>query len=370
MKILVLTLSTGQGHNQTAASISEYFINRGHESVVLDVYKYISPFLSDSVEKGYLVSTSHIPRIYGKLYRFAEISDEKEIPNPLYRLFNSVLGIKFAKYVSEYKPDVIITTHVFAALMMLAMEDKMPESKTVGIITDFTVHPFWGDTDLDYYVTASHLLSHACIKKGIDAEKILPFGIPIHEKFTKSMPKAEAREKLGMENRDTVMVMMGSMGFGNVYNIVKKIDSLDLDFQIICVCGKNKKAQKKIENIKNANHKIYCHGFVDNVDVMMDAADFIVTKPGGLTSSECLAKGLPMMLLNPIPGQEDRNMEFLTNNGLAMKITSTYPVDEAIYQFFSNEKRRETLGQSIKYLGKPESTKTLGEFVLRLGNEN
>ena len=369
MKILVLTLSTGQGHNQTAHALSEYFTSRGEESVVLDVYKYISPFLSDSVEKGYLVSTSHIPKLYGKLYRFAEKRDDKERTVSLYKLFNSVLGIKFAKYVSEYQPDAIITTHVFAALMMSAMEDKLPNAVTIGVITDFTLHPFWGHTDLDYYVTASHLLSHACIKKGIDAEKILPFGIPIDPKFSKSVPKTEARRVLGMDDHDTVMVMMGSMGFGNVTNLVKEIDSLDLDFQIICVCGKNRRALRKVEALKNTKHKIYSYGFVDNVDVMMDASDFIVTKPGGLTTSECMAKGLPMMLINPIPGQEDRNMEFLTNNGLAMNITSTYPLDEAIYQFLSNEKRREMLGDAIKYIGKPESVKTLGEFILRLKDE-
>lgn len=370
MKILVLTLSTGQGHNQTANAISDYFTDKGHESTVLDVYKYISPLLSDSLEKGYLVSTSHIPRIYGKLYRAAEKSDERDSKISLHKLFNSVLGIKFSKYVHEYQPDVIISTHVFAALMLGTMPGGMPDAKTVGVITDFTIHPFWSDTELDYYVTATHLLSHACIKKGIDAERILPFGIPINDKFAKSMPREEARAQLGIENRDTIMVMMGSMGFGNVYNVVKKIDSLDLDFQILCVCGKNEKALKKLGKMKNAKHKIYSYGFVDNVDVMMDAADFIITKPGGLTTSECLAKGLPMMLINPIPGQEDRNMEFLVNNGLAMNITRTYPIDEAIYQFFSNEKRRENWSDMVKYLGKPESVTTLGEFVLGLNYED
>lgn len=365
MKILILTISTGQGHNQTSKAIADYFNEKKHETVVLDVYKYISPFLSDSVEKGYLVSTSRIPRIYGKIYRMLEKQDEKEKKRTLYKLFNGVLGIKFQKYLQEYKPDIIISTHVFTALMLSGIEEKLPDVRTVGIITDFTLHPFWGDTDLDYYVTPSHMLSHLCIKRGIDPEKILPFGIPIDKKFATSVSKKEARAALEIEDCDTILVMMGSMGFGNIANLVKKIDTLDLDFQILCVCGKNQRALKKLKKLKKTNHKIYAYGYVNNVDVMMDAANFIVTKPGGLSVSESLAKGLPLILLNPIPGQEDRNMEFLLNNGVAMEVTSTFTIDEAIYQFFSNIWRRENIYNAVKYIGKPNSTQTLGEFLLK-----
>ena len=137
-----------------------------------------------------------------------------------------------------------------------------------------------------------------------------------------------------------------------------------MDFQILCVCGNNSKGKKEIEEVQ-WNKKIYTYGFVDNVDIMMDASDCIITKPGGLTTSELLAKKLPAILMNPIPGQEDRNMEFLVNSGAAVIATDTFPVDEALYEIMNNPWRMELLKQSVEHIGKPNSTKDVCDFILK-----
>ena len=136
-----------------------------------------------------------------------------------------------------------------------------------------------------------------------------------------------------------------------------------MDLQIISVCGSNKSLKKKIEKAKT-NNKIYNFGFVDNVDVLMDASDCIVTKPGGLTVSESLAKCLPMLLVNPIPGQEDRNVEYLLNNGLAMKVSDRFPVDETVYQLLCDGWRRKHLEQMMKEAGKPNSSSDFVKLIL------
>ncbi len=364
MKILILTISAGQGHHQTAAAMENYFLEAGESCRVLDAYKYISPILSDSVEKSYLLSTQYTPKMYGSIYKAAEHKKPRR-GFSFWSFTNGIMGRKLQSYIEDYNPDVVICTHIFSALAMTYMAPAFPNAINIGIITDFTVHPFWEDTELDYYVTASHLLTRQCVKKGIPEEKVLPFGIPIHKKFSNSMDKAEARELLGISDKTTFLIMMGSMGYGNVGKLVKRMDTIDFDFQILCVCGRNMRAKRNIDTMKTA-HDLYSYGFVDNVDVMMDAADFIVTKPGGLSMSEVLTKGLPAILVNPIPGQEDRNLDFFLNNGLAMHVSSTFPIDEAVFQLLSNKWKAKYAPGASRYFAKVDSAKQLGDFVLAL----
>lgn len=367
MKVLILTVSAGQGHNQTAMAVSEYLKKYNVESSVLDAYKYANQFLSDSVEKGYLMSTQYAPYMFGKFYRHAE-KNENRHAKPISRLTNSMVGQKLLKYIREYKPDVIVTTHLFTALHLTYLSPYLADIVTIGIVTDFTIHPYWENTDLDYYVTATELLNFQCERKGIPEHKILPFGIPIREKFATVLPQKEAREKLGLCDKITILVMMGSMGYGNMAKNIRKIDAISMDFQILCVCGHNARAKRDIEKMP-MQHPIKLYGYVDNVDLMMDAADFMITKPGGLTLSEAIAKGVPVILMNPIPGHEDRNQEFLVNNGLAMAVSKTCSLDEAVYQFLKNRWRRENLREGIRYVSSPNPTKALCDFIVSQGME-
>ncbi len=369
MKILILTISTGQGHTQTAMAISEYFEKRGAECRVLDAYKDTNQLLSDSLEKGYLVGTQYATGMYRRAYRMAEKSENNHHGFHLSRLANGMVGQKLLRHIKAFAPDVIITTHLFAALHLTYMEEEMQDIPTFGIVTDFTMHPYWENTHLDFYVTASSLLNFQCARKGIPEYKVLPFGIPVREKFASYISKEEARRVLEIENKTTILVMMGSMGYGNMAKSIKQIDKIKTDFQLLCVCGKNTKAQRDIERLETT-HPMRVYGYVDNVDVMMDAADFMVTKPGGITLSETLVKGIPVILMNPIPGHEDRNREFLVNNGLAMAVSSTCPIEEAVYQFLQNEWRRENLREGIRSISPRNPMKLLGDFIFeKYGDE-
>ena len=364
MKALILTLSTGQGHIQTGKAIASYFEKQGAECVILDVFKYISPYLSDSVEKGYLFTTQYVPKTYGRVYDMLDSKIHKEGRPSIVSLINNVLtASKLEKYIADIGADVVISTHIFCAQVMTHIKKNMPSLLNIGIVTDFTIHPFWEETDMDYYITASHLLNHQCMKKGIPLEKVLPIGIPINENFSKKISKDEAREILGIENENTVMFMMGSMGFGNMPKLIESIDTLDIDFQILCVCGRNEAAREKIAALPS-KHKIYAYGYVDNIDVMMDASDFIITKPGGLSMSESLAKKLPTILINPIPGQEDRNQEFFLNNGVSMAVTKTFPIEEAVFQMLTNDWKMKHGSGAVEYIGKPNATAELYDVVV------
>ncbi|MBQ3114673.1 MAG: glycosyltransferase [Clostridia bacterium] len=366
MKVLILSVTAGQGHHQCGMAVSEYLKSKNVECKMVDCLSYINKILGESVSQGYLLSTHYSPVTYGKIYRMAE-KKEPQSPLSLPKLTVNLLAKKLEKYCYNYNPDLILCTHVWAS--QLVTEFQYLKVPTIGIITDFTIHPFWEDTCMDYYVTASELLENQARKKLGSTANVLPFGIPISTKFANRTPKQEAREKLGFKDKTTVFIISGSMGFGHIEKQITALDSLKKDFQIVSVCGRNERAKKHIDKLK-LTKDIYNFGYVNNIDLLMDASDIIITKPGGLTTSEALVKGLPMILMAPIPGQEDRNAEFFLNNGVALMITDTFPIDECLFHILYNNDRLSMMKTAIEKMAKPNSAKMLGDFIIETINSN
>lgn len=363
MKALVLSVKAGYGHHSTGQAIMAEMEKHGFECTMLDTFEYVNTRLASSIDDGYLFLTKYMSDAYGKTYNLMDKREEKYDKHSVVSLFSKLISHKLKAFFEGYTPDVVIGTHSYACLLMTYLSEKgIINCPTFGIVTDFTVHPFWESTELDYYVVADALLNRQMRKKGIPEEKVLPYGIPIKSKFSKKISKQEARKELGIADKPTILLVMGSMGFGNMLESMKLIDEIDENFQILCVCGNNQKSKKEIES-NVWQKKIHVYGFVDNIDVMMDAADCIITKPGGLTTSEFLAKGLPAICINPIPGQEERNMEFLVNNGVAMMVTETFPIDEALYELLKCPWKLELQKQGVSNLGKPDAAKNLAEFI-------
>ena len=366
MKVLIVSVKTGYGHHSTAKAIIDYLSAKDVTCEMLDTFEYINPRLADSIDNGYMFSTKYFPETYGKAYDKLDRHDEKWDRHSPVTVLSKIVSNRLKDYITEYSPDIIIGTHSYACMMMTYLREKnIVTCPLIGIITDFTVHPFWESTNLDYYVIPNELLKNRAQKKGIPEEKILSYGIPIKNNFSKKISKEEARSQLGIENKKTLLVMMGSMGFGNVVKDIQSIDNMAEDFQVLCVCGKNEKMKDEMDSIR-WNKTVKSFGFVDNVDVLMDASDIIITKPGGLTSSEFLAKKLPAIIMNPIPGQENRNTEFLVNNGAAIMVTDTFPLEEALYELMANPAREELFEKSVEFLAKPDATRDLCEFVIKL----
>ena len=364
MKVLVLSITAGQGHNATAKAVCAYLESIGCEAEMLDTFNYVSRVLGETVSKGYLITASKAKLAYKSAYRLAELRKKSKSDASPTRATGNMMAKKLLRYISDYDPDVIICTHIFAGIILDVLKEKREtRAKCIGILTDFAFHPYWEEgLNLDYVVTPNELLTAQAMKKGFTKEQVLPLGIPIHPKFSKSVTKEEARARLGLDlTRRTVLLMSGSMGYGHIESTVNTLDAVPHDFQIITVCGNNAEAKARIDAMRTKK-RILNFGFTDKVDLLMDASDCIITKPGGLTSSEALAKCLPMIIVNPIPGQEDRNTEFLVNNGAAMAVTATSPLDEVLYQFFVDPRRSEIMREAIKLISKPESTKDICEF--------
>lgn len=370
MKVLVLSVTAGQGHNSTAKAICAQLEAGGCEARMLDTLQYVNPALGETVSRGYLFAAGSAKLAYKGAYRLAEKRRKSKTDASPTRATGELMGVKLLKYINDYDPDVIMCTHVFAGVILDVLKKKNKiRAKALGIITDFMLHPYWEEvTNLEYVVIPNEQLCYQAIRKGFTESQILPLGIPIHPKFSKAMPKEQARAELGLDiNKRTVLLMSGSMGYGNIEDTVRALDSVPFDFQIITVCGSNRNAKAHIDDMRTTK-RILNLGYVNYVEKLMDASDCIISKPGGLTTSEAMAKGLPMIIVDPIPGQEDRNTDFLTNNGAAMAVTSTNTLDDVLYQMLADHKRMDVMREAIAMLAKPNSTRDICEFVKNLGS--
>jgi len=367
MKVLILSVTAGYGHHAAARAVSDELESRGTSVLIVDMFKYVSKALYDTIDKGYLFSTKYIPRPYGQIYAALE-KNRAFRRRTLSILVTELVANKFSGFLEDFAPDVIVCSHIFCAMVMdeLKARDKL-SAHIIAILTDYTFHPFWDDIpEVDYVVTGSTLLNCKALKKGIPLEKILPFGIPVHSKFSQKLPREEARARLGLDpDRFTLLCVSGSMGYGHMVKTMQSLDRMKEDLQILCVCGKNEKIFNRLSRISfGKNIKLF--GFVDNIDIMMDAADCIVTKPGGLTTTECMQKRLPMILTDPIPGQEERNAEFFVNLGAAMQCSRYFTVDEAVYLLYHTPDRIRQMSETLDSIASHDPASRLADFILNI----
>jgi processive 1,2-diacylglycerol beta-glucosyltransferase len=365
MRAIILSISTGQGHHATGKAVSDVLEAMGVICETIDAYEYIDPKLSGLVSKGYL-SAAHMRKLSSAAYN---ILVKKNAPSRKYSvssMANTYLAWDLKKEVQRIKPDIIVCTHVLSSILASVMKaHSWTDALCAGICTDFTVHPLWEETsNLDYYVIPNELLEFQMIRKGLSPQKLLPFGIPIKPCFAHRESRDAARRALRLEpDKPTLLLMGGSMGYGHIDVSMEKLDSLPFDFQVMVVCGNNQAMYNKVK--RGTYFKRFdIYGYVDNVDLMMDAADCIITKPGGITSSEALAKGLPMIMVNPIPGHEERNAEFMLNNGIALYATKSFPLEEAVFSLFRHPGRLTYMRGTIAPYGRPRAAAELCEFLV------
>lgn len=273
-----------------------------------------------------------------------------------YKIVSTRMSYELEEVYQQFQPDAVVCTMSFAAQIATAIYERgVCRAPRMGIVTDYTLHPFWVGTNLDMLVSPSEQLTESFVAKGIDPRIIKPVGIPISLDFAKHIDRQAACDELGIENMPTLLLMGGSMGHGDIAKAIESMDKSASPFQILAVCGSNVAMQHRLEKMQTRK-PMRVYGFTDNIHVMMSASDMIVTKPGGLTVSEAVAKKLPMVLINPIPGQEDRNMDFLTNHGMAMRANATLPVGEVVGQLMLSQARRRLMSQAQEAFGKPNAT--------------
>lgn len=318
-KILILTASTGEGHNAAAQSLEEKFRLGGYDTKTLDLFKETSRALNVVIEDGYRVLANRFPSLYGFMYRAL---NRKSINHRFLRYSLFIIKRRLYETIKEMQPSIIVGTHPFAVGMISDLKSRGKiDAKFFSVVTDFKPHYAYISPSVDIYITGSEYTKKSLIEMGIPAEKIHAYGIPVKEEFQSYHPKTP--EFLKLIEVFKVLVMGGSMGSKDIAKVVQALTEKSETYQLTVVCGHNEALKVMLENnyletIKSGKLEIY--GFVRNVSELMDSADVIVTKPGGLTTTEALSKRIPMIIPFAIPGQEFENTEFLIGIGAAIYV--------------------------------------------------
>lgn len=361
MNILILSASTGGGHMRASKAIESYMIKQDKDINVkiVDSLLYISPILNKTITSGYVYLATKTPKLYGKLYDLS--NKDRKFSNFVTRI-NNIFANKLLPLIDDFKPDVIITTHPFPTEMVSRLKLKNEINiPLICIMTDYAPHKAWLSEKVDAYIVANDDMVAKMVAQGVSEEHIYPYGIPVDEVFFEEEEKQLVLEELNLDkNLPTILMMAGSFGVANVFDIYANIIDIDLDFQIILVTGKNKKLYNQFEEVVGNSPKntklIY---FTNEINKFMQASDIIITKPGGLTVTEALACNIPMAIFDAIPGQEEENAEFLIKHNMAVRISDGNSCREAIVRLLEDNGKLENMKEACKSFDKNDSSKNI-----------
>lgn len=331
-KVLIISTSTGEGHNQAANSISNLLEKCGYIVFRNDFLKNNSKILSRLFIGGYEFLASLLPNIYGLFYKLTD----KRFTNIFLSIIFSLTRKKLSKLIKETNPDIILVTHPFAVSIIASLKKKGLEIPTVAVVTDFKAHSTYIDKSIDIYIVGSEYTKLDLSARGVSKEKIYPLGIPVKDEFFNKNPNIYSAKDNEYFN---ILLMSGSMGLKNISHVLKELLTNSHKLRITVVCGNNSNLKKSLLEKYNhsiKNKKLHILGFSTDVDSLMDYSDLIISKPGGLTSTEAIVKNLPLLIPFAIPGQETQNTDFLTSNGYALYVENLLELNLIVDKLIDN----------------------------------
>ena len=373
MKVIIFYSSYGGGHLNAAKSIQECILNNYKEIDVelIDCMKYVNITIEKITTAAYREMAKKAPWAWGRIYADSQKGPLAHISSRS----NKIMAIKLLKLLREKNPDLIISTHPFGSQMCSYLKRKNKiHAKIATIMTDFAPHDQWlvGSDFTDYFFVAHKKMKDYLISKNIDERKIFDTGIPISNRFLVDYDKNSILKELEFHDNKKTILFFGGGEFGlgktRTVEIFECFVKLFKNTQIIAISGKNEKMRNAFEKIVEENNRtdsIKVFEYTKQVPEFMSISDLVVTKPGGLTTSESLASNLPMVIINPIPGQEEENAEFLEENGIAIWIKKTDDPYKKLENLFSDEKKLADMKENTKKLARKYSTQNICDILLK-----
>lgn len=345
MKVLILSCNIGGGHNSAARAVSERLEKQNIECEIVDALSFLSRRLSKKISNTYVFITTKIPRAFGHIYSAGSRMSLSRHKSFVYYI-NKVYRKKIANYIRQNEFDAVVVTHIFPAQTVTALkyDGKLNNIITVAVATDYTCVPFWGETALDCYTIPHPDLTEEYVKRGVDSDKIKIRGIPVSHAFSEHLEKSQARHKYNLpEDGNIYLIMSGSMGFGNIVPLSDALLARDKSAYILIMGGNNTKMKRFLREHYSDNTRVRILDFTNKVSEYMSAADVLFTKPGGLTSTEAVVLNIPVVLTDPIPGCETKNLKFFVDKGMAYSAVSTEQAVEKALSLAQDSKLRSAM---------------------------
>lgn len=339
-KVLILSASAGAGHVRAAQALERAFAESGAAREVrhVDTLEYTNPLFRRLYSRAYLDMVNTMPEVLGWLY---DQLDKPWKTQPTKEVFEKLNTRPFVKLLRKYQPDVTVCTHFLPAeiISWLRGKDKL-DCRQTTVVTDFDVHAMWLCHRCEHYYVAIDETRAHLEELGVSPAKITVSGIPIDPVFSRPLDKTAMRLKHGLApDRTTLLVSAGGFGVGRVEGLIASLMKIKHVAQVIAICGKNAELKEELEAQAqrlpaDARIAVKVLGYTTEMDELMAASDLIVGKPGGLTTSEALARGLVYVVVNPIPGQEERNSDHLLEEGAAIRCNNlpvlAYKIDKLL----------------------------------------
>ena len=371
-KVLLLSASAGAGHVRAAEAIEKAFkeTKNGESREVhhLDILNYTNKVFRHLYSKAYIDLVNKLPEVPGWVY------DKLDKPwkNERRRLALDKLNTRpLVKLLRDYHPDLIVCTHFLPAEIVSWLKAKERlASRQVIIVTDFDVHAMWLVHHYERYFVAIDEARAYLEALGIPPPKITVSGIPIDPVFAKKKDKQEMRAKHGLApDRTTILLSAGGFGVGSVDALIASLMPLQHRSQVVAICGRNEELKKRLQKLatrskSDATVLLKPFGFTKEMDELMTASDLVLGKPGGLTTSEALAKGLVFVIVNPIPGQEERNSDHLLEGGVAIRCNNLPVLSYKLDRLLADPKRFASMQESSRRMGRPSAAKEIVDSVL------
>lgn len=376
MKTLIVYAKAGAGHRRAAEAVYAAFKNRNQESDVLlvDSLDYTNPWFRYFYPQAYMFLVRFLPLVWAGIYYILENRLIYALIGPLRRINNRLISQRFVKFLKKERPKVIISTQFFASEIVADLKRrKQIKATLISVVTDFGAHTFWESKYVDVFIVASEDTKLDLVSRGIAKNKIRVLGIPI-EPPTKELDQMDMRKKIGLRRDSfTVLIVSGGFGVGPIKELVFNLDKLKKSVkekvQLIVVCSRNKKLYAKMQKaISKVTIDVKLFGFVTDLSKMMLVSKVIISKSGGLTTSEALACGLPMIVIAPIPGQEGKNCALLVKNGAAIKIDKAYQAQGVIEKLIQRPEELQRMRNQAFDLARPDSANDIAALAASFYN--
>ena len=343
MNVLILSCNTGGGHNSCAKAIETELSARGHTSVTDDALRFVSRGTSRFVSNWHVRFYRYFPKLYDKGYRYAESHpasfDDSSAASRILRR-----GCKrLRKVIAAGGYDAVVCVHLFPALMLTMIQKQSPlPVKTLFLATDYTASPSCDRMDLDVCAIPDASLTDVFVRAGVRRETIVPCGIPVRRALYPCLGKAEAKRRAGIDPEHRhLLIMTGSMGCGPMETVTQLLANLlPSSYDVTVACSSNEALLRRMTRKFAGKPNIHIRGYIDDVSVMMDSADLFLTKPGGISTTEAMVKGLPMVLLNVVGGCETPNLRFFVSHGGAATADTPEAVAELCRALLYDDARR------------------------------
>ncbi len=369
-KAMILSASVGAGHMRAADAVERAISLVAPDCEVrnVDVLEYTNPLFRRLYGKAYIDMVQSMPGVLGWMYDTLD----KPWENERRRLALDRLNTRpLVSLLKRERPDVAVCTHFLPSeiISWLTAKGKIDFPQAI-VVTDFDAHAMWLCRNYSRYFVALDETRVHLERIGIAADRIDVSGIPIDPVFEIAKDKIEMRRKFGLDaDRLTIIVSAGGFGVGKIEPLLRALGELRTPAQVIAVCGRNEALRRELEvlarnELDSGNVRFFPIGFTTQMDEYMSASDIIVGKPGGLTTAESLAKGLIFCIVNPIPGQEERNSDHLLENGCAIKCNNLSVLAHKIDKLASDRERFGAMKHNVARFARPDAARRIARRVL------